>query len=79
MDNILTLLNKNYTGNVMAKKLMPGAIVLLALLSTAPAHANDWFASLFGAGSASEASNGDSTITVMGPGLGGGHPGVDPD
>ncbi|UAA37728.1 hypothetical protein KIH87_13550 [Paraneptunicella aestuarii] len=61
----------------MKIKLKLGAVMLFALLS-ASAQAG-WFNDLFGSGTV-EASSGDSTITIMGPGGGGGNPpGPDPN
>ena len=50
----------------MNKKTKLGAIMLFALVCASPVQAFDWFDSWFG------------NMTAMGPGSGGGNPGVDP-
>ncbi|UAA37841.1 hypothetical protein KIH87_14195 [Paraneptunicella aestuarii] len=62
----------------MNMKTKLSAFMLFALVCASPVQACDWFDSLFGTITI-EAQAGNSTITVMGPGGGGGDPGVDPE
>ena len=61
----------------MNKKIKLSAIMLFALVCASPVQAVDWFDSWFGTSTVEESSQ--PTVTVMGPGLGGGDPGVDPN
>ena len=60
------------------KKLTVSTIALVALLSAAPAQAWDWFSSWFGTGAVINDIDAP-TKTVLGPGGGGGDPGIDPN
>lgn len=63
----------------MKIKLKLGAVMLFASLYASQVYAFDWFDSLFGTNAAEESASSQPVITVMGPGSGGGHPGVDPN